>query len=683
MSPASPLVALTKVGAPMGMDRSLPQFEIPDNTAWMIADAQLTDPGFIRRRGPLTETTSSTRATSRAIGITRSQDLAGVEQMLVFNSKNAGGSEYYGIGNTTITASTWPYSFSTSPYELFCSNDALNGGAFVGTAVSYDNPTNQALGLWRGAGKDDATNLAVSAVAIGNTTITVTSAIASCASGQHVFNNALGTLIGVIKSISGSVITLEFPALAAAATSIDVKAIRGINPRVSKGRITCSTTSAVVNGGLTKFKAQALNTGTWDLFTPNFTYIGTVTSVASDLQLTLTGNAAVSLTNGAYIAIRRDGSYALNQKNVGWLNAQFAGHQFYAQGNLVAFSDLVDPECVDLTQDGDTFGVSADPIRAIVAGLNYLVIITETEAYAIQGAVGTTPDKWFPVRIQDDGTLCGMTALPFQGGCIWAGKRGVWFYDGATPINIVDKLDDDYRLFVSTFNSSTARAYGAICKNHYLLFVEGGKTGVFQRIKGAVVADVTRPTIAVQLDTGAIAMWENVELRGYIQPPDRLARGGCLMPLTTLESAVARVRVVDGEQLFINSGKDPWACEGGPGIGPVLFLETKKYDGGDPQRLKAFRILLLHYWAAGGNILVDIIPGLNGTGTTSLAQYFASTAFQDRRISAPCRSQFVAYRFNESSISGDPNGVNVPADITRITLGPWAIGLKYKRAGRV
>jgi hypothetical protein len=590
--------------------------------------------------------------------------------MLVLSAKTgSSASEVYGFGNTTITNMAYPYNCSVSPYELFDAKDALLGGSLIGTASSYDNPTNSALSIWRGAKLDDASGLAVSAYGTGATTITVTSAIASCCPGQHVYNTT-PSLIGVIKSISSNVITLEHPALTGGSGTISVKALRGLVPRITTGRITTDVGSAVVNGGLTKFLSQGLGTGTWDIFTTDYTFVGTVSAVASDSQLTLSGNAAVSLASAAYIAVNRLAASTQTSPVMGWLNCHFAGHQFYAKGNTVYFSDFTDPEGLDMTLDGSSFTVSPDPVRALLATTSSLVIITENEAYALEGAVGTTPDRWRPQRISDDGTICGMTGCAYTGGVIWAGKRGVWFWnDGGSPQNIVDAMDGDYRLAVSTFTATSGRAYCGIAKDHYLLFIEGIKSGVFQRVLNSVATDITRPTITVHLTTGAIGLWENVEMRGYIEPAQSANRGTCLFPITTTEAGpVHAVRIIDAEQLFIDSGQDAYLCEGAPQQGPKLFLETKKYDMGDPQRLKLFRMFLLNYFSAGGNIKIDPIPGLNTSGTTQAAQFLASTSFVDKRLKFNTRSQFVAYRLNESDVQTDPAGTVIPSVNVTVTI---------------
>jgi hypothetical protein len=678
----SPLSLETLMGAPGGIARDVPQHEIQDTECWMLQDANLMDPGFIRRRGPLTETPSSTLTNSFALGAARVQDPAGTEQNCVYVRTTTPGGKVYGFGNTSSLTYTWPYTpLASGPADLFCGNDALNGGVFLGSAESYDKPTNKALLFWQGASKPAWTNIATTSFARGATSITVTSDIAHVSSGHFVFDTSSGSLIGVVKTIASNVITLKDPALLGS-SQIDVQPLRGMGTRVATGRITVSKddTAKIVNGGQTKFRAQGLDSGTWDLYTAQYNYIGTVASVASDAQLTLASQALISLVNGEYIAIQTSGSYSTTP--FGWLNANFAGHQFYADGNILRFSSYLDREAVDTTLDGDFITFSEDPIRALIPTTGSLVVVTENETFALVGAVGTTPDRWRGTRVNDDGTICGMSAVTYKGGAIWAGKRGIWFYDGASPVNIGAKLDGDYRLGVSTFTNATYRAYGAVVKDHYLLFCENVKSGVFDTVKGASTAHITRPTFVIGLLTGATSIWRNVELRGVINPPDRLGLGTALLPIQTLESAVNTTRVVKGDTLFEDSGQDAYTCNGAAAAGPDLYVESKKYSMGDGQRLKLFRMILLSFWAAGGNIKLDTIVGLNGTGVTSNTEFWATTAFVDKRIKFNARSQYVAVRLYQSAYQGNPASL-VAANTTRITLGQWAFGFKWKRPGRV
>lgn len=653
----------------MGVSRAGPQHEITDSMAWMLADANLMDAGLLRRRGPLTAssaTGAASHTSRRIIGLARVQDPAGAEQDIMVTTKSGSTSEVNGFGANTSMAEPWPYTLAVSPYELFDAKDALLGGVMIGTAPDATmNPANRALQLWRGGSKASATNVSLSgAVSIGDATVVVTSAT-GITSGMHVFSHTGSHLIGVVKTISGTTLTLEHPALVAATTAVDFQPFRGLSLRIAQGRITCSSGDATgtVNGGLTKFKSQGMVGGSvWNLYTPDFTYIGAISTVDSDAQIHLAAAPTISLVNAEYIAIRVSGE-SYTGTPFGWLNAQFAGHQFYAEKNILRFSSYLDPEAVDLTLDGDFLIFSEDPIRAIIPTTASLIVVTENEAYALTGAVGTTPDRWRGERIHDDGTICTMSCMAYQGGAVWAGRRGIWFFDGNTPQNVAGQLDGDYNLWAAG-NSGNGRAYACLVKNHLLMFQDSGTSGTWYRTKGATTTPITRPTFVVNLATGAVSIWTNVEIRGAVYPAGSQALGTALIGInSTIPDAI----ILDGTALFTDSGHDAYACDGSgltattivpsstvPGS-PDLFVESKKYSMGDSQRLKLFRMFLLNYWADGGNLHFDVSPGLNTAGTTSPTEFWACTAYQDKRLKFNKKSQFLSFRIWQSLLSGDPS----------------------------
>jgi len=148
---------------------------------------------------------------------------------------------------------------------------------------------------------------------------------------------------------------------------------------------------------------------------------------------------------------------------------------------------------------------------------------------------------------------------------------------------------------------------------------------------------------------------------------------GTIFAASTSEPAS---RVFDGQTLFTDSGNDAFTCDGGPGAGPDFYVETKKYDGKDPQRLKLWKMFLLHWLLTSSNgndtLNLDTVPGLNTVGATATTSFPVVSSFTDKRIKFMKRSQFLSLRLWQSSSS-----------ITRVTLGPWALALKYKRPGRV
>jgi hypothetical protein len=239
-------------------------------------------------------------------------------------------------------------------------------------------------------------------------------------------------------------------------------------------------------------------------------------------------------------------------------------------------------------------------------------------------------------------------------------------------VNVVDKLDGDYRLFVAGMTSPN-RAWCAISKNHYLIYIQGGVSGVFTRRTGASTSQVTRPTITVHLGSGAIAMFENVELRGGLAPAASLGLSTSALLINTGSGDSNSSRLIDGEKLFNSQGQDPWTCSGAAAAGPKFHLETKRYSMNGPQQLKLFRMLLLHYNATGGNLRFDTVPGLPETGTASVAEFLASTDFQDKRVKFNKRSQYLAIRLYESPYSGDPVSGTSFGTVTMTVAAPCVV----------
>ncbi len=581
---------------------------------------------------------------------------------------------------------------------LFDSKDALGGGCLIGMSDGLGTPqaTQQTLVIYRGAstGAPSAGTYAVSgAVAVGNTTITLTANGPHWVPGHFVFGTTTNDLIGVVKSVSGNVLTLVAPALRAEATSVYGSAWRGLQRRVSKGRITVAAAATTVNGGETLFRANGLNSGTWDIFTTEYNFVGTVASVASDAQLTLASGAAIALLNSDYIAIKRGAGYVATNEVFGWLNASYAGHQFYATGNVVTFSDDDHFEAVDV--DHDTIVVSEDNVSALIPASQGLVICTETEAHVLLGAVGTTPDRWRADRIHDDGCISPMTARIYKGGAIWAGRRGVWYWNGDDPVNLAAALGDRYQAIVETLGVGTTLR-GVVSHGHYLLHVESTtQTDIrtYDTANYATGTALTTFTICIKLDDGAVSILRNVGVRGMAEPPPAVS-SETYFSMTHLLSGTRTARVFPARDLFQENnsvGTDSFLCDGETGAAgsyPSFELETKKYDIGNPQLLKLFKMLLLHYdlWgtvnsgAAVTNETADhlrfaTVKGLGKVGALSAKKFFldpVGQSWQDKRLKFMKRSQHLSIRMWQGTTT-----------ITRLQLGAWAIGFKPKRPGRV
>ena len=531
-------------GTPGGMNLHLPAQELSEFEARYLQDILVDHPGLTRRRGPVAAIDGLVTTGTPATGLVQTLDPNGTARFGLLHGDDSTG--YLGLlsadGSSKVDIS-WNGVLPTNPYRIVDAKAALNGGAWIGSSSEYDsNAPVQTLALWKGGNKADYSTGTVT-VTRGSLSMTGsgTSWLANIVPGMFIFANTddpyTMTLLGVVKSVeSNTALTLVDPSpYACTAKAYSIKSIRGFCPRVGEGRITTATSSTTVNGGVTKFKDQKLDTGVWQLYrASDWAFIGKVSSVTTNIQLVLTANAAIALNNERYIAIRADGDWSINtmaeaDRKVGFLNALYAERQWFANlgqrfetTSRVWYSDPSDPEVVDLSPyDGDfvdigsTHGTNA-PIRAMMPATNALVVIKDNEAF---GIFGTSPSNFSPKKIHDDGTLCGMSVQPYGGGVLWAGREGVHFFDGVQTQNITqDKLGDYYKKALQSFNPNTHRMWSMMIREHYMLFLEDFDPSVAV-VKGTESSTPNSVTISINMTTGAITFFTNVGIRGSVVLP--------------------------------------------------------------------------------------------------------------------------------------------------------------------
>ena len=76
------------------------------------------------------------------------------------------------------------------------------------------------------------------------------------------------------------------------------------------------------------------------------------------------------------------------------------------------------PRCAELQGRGDRQARIDQP---------GLLVIKENETFII---TGNSPTTFTPKKLEDDGTLSGMSVQQWGGGVIWAGREGIHIYDG-------------------------------------------------------------------------------------------------------------------------------------------------------------------------------------------------------------------------------------------------------------
>lgn len=456
-----PITTETFEGTPDGMNLAVASQELSDSEAEYAQDWMFDKIGFIRMRGPVQAKAGLATFSKPATGIVQTLDPNGNSRFAVLYDDGANGK--LSVLDSTLASKVdlpWNGRLQTgppaNPYYVYDSKSALKGGSWIGTSSQYDsNAPVQSLAYWFGGNKADYATGTLTFTR-GGTVVTGagTTFVGNVVAGMFLFANTDDpftlTYIGIVQSVdSNTQITLIDPSPhAATAKAYNLTSLRGFCPRVTVGRITTSTGSTAVNGGATKFKTQSLGTGTWQLYrSSDWSFIGKVASVTSDIQLTLAANAAQALNNERYIAIRVDGDFSINSnastQKMGFLNATYAGRQWFANlgqkfayTSTVWFSDVNDAEAIDLSAyDGNFIPIGSatganTPIKALIPAYNALLAIKDNETY---GIFGSSPTSFSAKKIEDDGTVSGMSAQPYAGGVVWAGRNGSTSTTASSP----------------------------------------------------------------------------------------------------------------------------------------------------------------------------------------------------------------------------------------------------------
>jgi hypothetical protein len=655
----------------------------------------------VRQRGPVKAAdgiVDPVATSARALGIIGSFRPDNVFKVGVIRGNNTDSVIQFLSDNLSATAGTYtlPHVFPDSgPYPIVDAKPALGGQFLLGISDRCGNgAAKRSIMLWRGAGKSDYSTGTFSATA-GNATITGsgTSWTANVEPGMFFFGNAGSGnffLHGVVKTVnSDTSITLEQGALATASagSSYKVTSVRGLSPRYARGRITGASGQAVLNGGDTKWKDSGID-NTWSLYrAQDMALMGTVSSVASNTQLTLSGNipSGLGVTNERYVLIKSSNvTYAPAVVSMGFLHAVWNGYQFYAnqdsfaqtvnQVSRVFFSEQVDIEAIDFSKDdGSFFDVpssksSATELMALIPTNNALLMFKEDEVY---GLFGTTPDTWHPRRVEDDGCLSNHTVWTHEGSAIWAGKKGIYVYDGVEARNVTDDtLGTFYADMIRTMNHEVSRAWAMVSNNHYILYLES-VTPTRGVTKTNSTEIPTKMTIILNLDTMAATFHTNLDFHGAIVTPGEVGKG--TIYVGEKDAATRDVFVGKADDVFKSTGLDSvigWGNE----PGPQVYFEWLKYSAGEAQRKKLFKQVQIHHKIPDGIIRLDVIPDLNETATVSQSFFGPTTSWINKRIKFLKRSAFLSFRLwapgvtDFGNVSDNGSGFGTDSPINNIVM---------------
>lgn len=602
---------------------------------------------------------------------------------------------------------------------FFDAKSSADGGVLFGIGQNYGPDTattHRSLFHWRGAAKATTSTGTISWTQNSKTiTGSGTQTWLTTAEPGMFLLDANGRILGVVASITdGTHLVLERNVffITQATQNYSLVSIRRLSTapvQVKVGEITTSTTSAVVIGGDTKFMDQGVVSGDMIFRAQDYVYVGTVTSVQTNVGLTLTGNAAVAMSSEDYII------KSLNASGAGWTIPQTPVFSAYWNNmQLVANADnrrqgtsersrifLLDTQqldAVDLSQTGSFIDLPATKPNTDIRGIYptesaALVFLAEST----QGIFGNTPDN-LVVRnvLAEDGVLAPMTIQPWKGGAVWAGHRSIYWFDGNSAQNLLaHRIQRSYREALANLDYSKYRAWSMLYNGHYVLSLPKINPGPFDYTQARVAFGSTggqtfKPesvTIVINLESGAVSTFTNVALRGFTAPPGKLVDERDAYYV--LESATTNGPVIaSAEALFAKSlgqqrfRDDVITNPAKVQFAPHVFIETRLNAYGDPERLKNFKQLQLQYLLYG----IDTTPKLGLDAVSTLSQLSLNLASQDYTTLNPnaltwrnMRTKFIrrathaAFRFYTLS----------DVSPSSILLGPMAVGMKLQRPGRV
>lgn len=747
------------VAWPDGMNLQAKPWAIEPTQARYLQDIMLDKEEVAYQRGPVIPGTNPTFPTfaTKAIGIVSTQDPNDVWRLAVLTGDST--HAYLQALNTAYTSATQLNFDQGSGAQFFKNTLAYRYaqgphmviGTLIGVQPWSERRTQTSIAHWAGASKASYGTGKINATSQDSTSVSGvgTSWLANVEAGMFVYAvadeaTAKGKqYIGIVKSVnSDTSITLVDGALFAVTNggtgrNYLIKSIRPLDRRIHKGQITCTTSSAVVNGSGTKFKKQGLDSGgPWAIFrADDMKYVGRVTSVASDIQLTLTSNANLTCNKEEYIGIDMTGDREVivsDANDFGFITAFHAGRQWYANNpyssrrkphneSRVTFSSYFDPEAIDNTADGDHIFIpnQKPPLRSITGLWSTPSCLLVTKQSETWGIFGTSPSDFSPRFLHDDGAFSPMVFQEYGGGVVWAGEKGIWFFDGNQVYPLIDdRIGDWYQEAVENTLARSYPAYSMIYKGNYILHIPDADppyapdtTANDDNSSAGGSQDYL--TICLNLERRAVSILTNLAFLGGAKSPLEESQGTVFVvnkannttPFAFNSAVMCRASDLFNDDLgadTVNTLKQVGTMS--DQRGPSIFIESGRYDMGSPQVKKRIKQLMGNFWIE--SIDGDYIDlGNTGAGTTDYDNNYLNFAtmvglndvavtsngkwrltrvkngagafvagFQNRRVKFNKKSQFLGFKIWPSATN---------TGFQKIVFGAMALAYKDKRPGQV
>ena len=356
----------------------------------------------------------------------------------------------------------------------------------------------------------------------------------------------------------------------------------------------------------------------------------------------------------------------------GIFNSTYANRQWFASVgntavksdkfvNRVMFSGTDNPENVNLSPDAsDSIVVPGrEAIRGIAGSVAGLLVFVENKTYIIKG---TNRQNFSLEELYPDGCLCTSSIVQVGGGVIWAGKSGIYYYDGVTVRNFTNQaLGIFYTDGVHAFNATTDRIYAFVYNNYLIInFTKWQQSYALNRYQAinqdssdsnAIITlsnneDYTRLvptsiTFNIFLPTGAIGTLSNFTPRGFLNTSSAsdtkgimvmnertnttgapTGNKGHLLDLSTIFTEIIDEITIDSLVSNDSSRSSGDLVK----AGPDFYLETKQYNFNETTLRKWWRKILFSLSINNGFVVTELVDINNNSLVDSITfNSFAGT----------------------------------------------------------
>lgn len=684
-----------------GMNKAIPVDRMPPEFCADLVDfvQGYRDEWYVRGGVDTAANISVVAGSSYGLGAAYSS--GGTLRLIAFG--NFGGPVFYVLEPTSGAGNAVTAPVTTAGTVLSCIRPALGGGVMAAVSADYANGNGSAsfqrCMRWRGAIKATLSGNQITA-AMGTPHVTNGGVTADFRTviepGMFLIRTSAGdgspVYIGTVAAVTGALtLELEKQALGNVVNGVDnfsFVSVRDVTTHISTGVINYNSATGVVTGAGTKFSDQGIIASNWYFYRKSdYKYLGRVNG-----GLTVT-NQALTLQNlgGGTVIMDEEEYLAVNSTQpispVGWITAAYANRQWYANRgyvglvplvddgrdhtNRIWFSDLNDAEGVDTDPVAGNYidiVTATDlntPIKGLAPCFDGLLIFRETDTHLL---TGSSPETFSVRKIADDGILDVDAMASWGNSVIWAGRRGIYMYDGAHLQNIGAALGDWY-MDIVTAPAVQPPAVAMVVRDTFILDTK--------RMAGSGHNHI----VAINLRTGSCTRLTNPNFQGAVQVPATTAHDATTLYIAWSPDS-GDMYVLDGTALFSGLNADAGASLNFPSTvasKPEPLIETGAYLLGDDETLKVLRELEVEWvapntaaWSVDVVTEAPIVRVEPGGVTTTLSGLVGTGSWTHAKLRTAIKSTLFRLRFYPTGTSG--HGAQI---------GSWRAGFKALRKGRV